>query len=430
MQTEFCRGAGAARKETPSRMVAEVISIGTELLLGQIVDTDAAYLAQQLSGLGVSVYHRQTVGDNLDRAVGALNLALSRADLVIVVGGLGPTMDDLTRDAIAAALDAPLSRDEQIADGLRAWFAGRNYPMPETILRQADVPAGATPVPNANGTAPGLILEKDGKTVVALPGPPNELIPMFEAGVFPYLRGRLGADRRVIRSKTLRVVGRGESSIEDDIRDLMQAADPTVAPYAKTGEVHLRVTTMAGDEAEADARIAPVAEEIRRRLGPVVYGEDETTLAQAVVALLTERRQTVATAESCTGGLLSGRLTEVSGSSAVFHMGVVTYSNEAKSDLLKIPKALIASVGAVSPEVARAMAERVREMSGADYGIGITGIAGPGGGSDEKPVGLVYIGLATAAGVTHTKNQFFGLRADVRLRATQTALDMLRREML
>lgn len=412
-------------------MIAEVVSIGTELLLGQIVDTDAVYLAKQLSAFGISVYHRATVGDNFDRAVATVRQAVGRADIVFLIGGLGPTMDDLTRDIITAVMEAPLARDAAIEAHLRDWVARRGAPLAEITLRQADVPAGAKPLPNANGTAPGILLEKNGKTVVALPGPPNEFVPLFEAEVAPYLRERMGltGERTVIRSRTLRVAGMGEPHVEDATHDLMQGANPTLAPYAKTGEVHLRITARAGSDAEADALIDPVAKEIYTRIGEAVYGEDETTLEESVVNLLKERKRTVATAESCTGGLLSGRITNVAGSSDVFGTGVVTYSYEAKSDILKIPHALVVSTGAVAPEIAKAMAERVRELAGADYGIGITGIAGPGGGTPEKPVGLVYIGLATADGVTATKNLFTGSRADIRLRSTQTALNMLRREL-
>ncbi|MBC8101650.1 MAG: competence/damage-inducible protein A [Cytophagales bacterium] len=411
-------------------MIAEVVSIGTELLLGQIVDTDAAYLAQQLSSLGINVYHRATVGDNLARAIETLRQATERADLVITVAGLGPTMDDLTRDAIAEVMDAPLVRDPAIAQHLSDWFAQRGYPMSETILRQADVPTGAVALPNANGTAPGLLLEKNGTVVIALPGPPNELIPLFETSVYPYLLERTAGERQVIRSKTLRIVGMGESTVEEKARDLMEASNPSVAPYAKTGEVHLRVTARASSAAEADRLIAPVAADLRQRLGGVLYGEDDTTLEKAVVALLMAQKKTVATAESCTGGMLSGRITDVPGASAVFHTGLTTYSNDAKIHLLKIPASLVGSFGAVSSEVAKAMAERVRELAEADYGVSVTGIAGPDGGSDEKPVGLVYIGLATAEGVTATQHRFNGLRSDIRLRSTQAALDLLRKELL
>lgn len=411
-------------------MIAEVVSIGTELLLGQIVDTDAAYLSRQLSSLGISVYHRATVGDNLERAVETVAQATERADIVFLIGGLGPTMDDLTRDVITRVFDAPLVRDDSIADHLTRWFGERNYAMSPTILRQADVPTGARTLPNANGTAPGLLLEKNGKAVIALPGPPNEFIPLFEAEVLPYLRERTEGERQVFRSRTLRIVGMGESRVEELTRDLMEGANPTVAPYAKTGEVHLRVTARAKTDAEADALIAPVADDIKQRLGAVLYGENDASLEAATIALLRDKKKTVATAESCTGGLLAGRLTEVPGSSEVFTVGLVTYSNEAKQHLLQIPHALLASVGAVSSEVAQAMAERVREIAGTDYGIGITGIAGPGGGTETKPVGLVYIALAGPNGTTAHKNNFTGIRADVRLRSTQSALDLLRQDLL
>jgi nicotinamide-nucleotide amidase len=405
-----------------SLLNAEIISIGTELLLGQIVDTDAAYLARALSGVGVSVYHRTTVGDNFERAVGALNLALSRSDLVFCIGGLGPTLDDLTRESISAALGVELIRDEAIVAHLTEWFAARNYPINDTILKQADVPEGGVPLPNPRGTAPGLWIEKGGKTVVALPGPPGEFEPMVEAQVLPRIAPGAGG---TIVSKTLRVIGMGESSIEEQIKDLMAGSDPTVAPYAKLAEVHLRVTSKAPSAEAGLEKIAPVAREIRARLGRAVYGEDDVALEDAVVLMLIEKNLTVATAESCTGGWLAQRLTAVSGSSAVFQTGIVAYANETKVHLLGIPQALVASVGAVSPEVARAMAERVREKTGAHFGVGITGVAGPGGGTDEKPVGLVYVALASPSGTVLEKCLFAGSRADVRYRSTQTALRLL-----
>ena len=408
-------------------MTAEIISFGTELLLGQIVDTDAAYLAQKLSQCGVSVYNRATVGDNLERATAALTLALSRSDIVFCIGGLGPTGDDLTRTVIAAALDAPLVRDPSLVAHLTAWFEKRGYTTSDAIFLQADVPKGGKPIPNANGTAPGLWVEKGGKTVVALPGPPNEFVPMVDTEILPRIGGSSGS---VIRSRTLRIVGMGESVAEEKTADLMAAANPSVAPYAKPAEVHLRVTAKAASAEEAEALIAPVADEIKVRLGSVVYGEDDQTLEEVVVRLLEAQSKTVATAESCTGGWLAQRITAISGSSSVFHTGVVTYANESKMGLLGIPRALIGALGAVSPEVAQAMAERVRDLGQADFGIGVTGIAGPGGGSDEKPVGLVYIAVAGPGGTELTKNIFPGQRADVRWRSTQTALDMLRKQLI
>ena len=411
-------------------MVAEVISIGTELLLGQIVDTDAAFLSQQLSGLGIDMYRRATVGDNLERAIEAVRQAVSRADAVFLIGGLGPTMDDLTRDIIAAVMDAPLKRDEAIAAHLTEFFDKRGYTMTPTILRQADVPEGARALPNANGTAPGLLLEKNGKIVIALPGPPNEFVPLFENEVYPVLLEKTAGQRQVIRSKTLRIVGVGESLAEEKVKDLMHDANPTVAPYAKLAEAHLRVTAKAPTAEEADALIAARAVQIYERLGDSIYGEDETTLEAVIVQLLKDGKKTVATAESCTGGMLASRIVNVPGSSAVFTTGLVTYSNEAKQHLLQIPHALIASVGAVSPEVAKAMASRVRELAGTTYGIGVTGIAGPDGGTPEKPVGLVYIAVADENGVKSSKNLYNGSRSDIRYRSTQTALAMLRTALL
>ena len=419
-------------------MTAEIISIGTELLLGQIVDTDAAHLSQELASLGITIYHRVNVGDNLARCVAYIRLALSRADAVFCIGGLGPTMDDLTREAIAEAMGAPLMRDESLVTHLNHWFASHNYPINDAILRQADVPEGGVILPNDNGTAPGLWLEKsmerstekNNKLVVALPGPPNEFIPMVERELLPRLRHKLQTTEQVIQSRTLRIVDMGESSIEEKLKSLMQATSPTVAPYAKLAEVHLRITAKARTSEEADALIAPVADEIHQILGENIYAEGGASLEEVVVGLLSQQKKTVATAESCTGGTLAGRITNVSGSSAVFETGLVTYSNEAKVHLLHIPQALVAARGAVSPEVAQAMAERVRELSEADFGIGVTGIAGPNGGTPDKPVGLVYIALATASGTEVRKNLYSGNRSDIRFRSTQTALDMLRRALL
>ncbi len=411
-------------------MIAEVVSIGTELLLGQIVDTDAAVLARALSEAGVSVHHRCTVGDNLGRVVGALQQALGRADLVFCIGGLGPTADDLTRAAIAEALGLELRRDPDLVAGLEARYATRGKVPSESVLLQADVPVGGVPLPNPVGTAPGLWVEAGGKVVVACPGPPAEFEPMVSDEVMPRLYRLLGTGRQVIRSRVLRVSGMGEADAESRLRDLMEGSNPTLAPYAKPAEVHFRVTARAGDHAAADALIAPLAAAVRERLGDVVYAEDSTTLEEVGVRLLQETGRTVATAESCTGGLLSGRITAVRGSSDVFGTGLVTYANEAKRALLGVPPAVLAAFGAVSEQVADVMAGRVRELAGADYGIGITGIAGPGGGSAEKPVGLVYIGLATVSGTRVVRHQFGGARDMVRLRATQAALDMLRREIL
>ena len=406
-------------------MRAEIVSVGTELLLGQIVNTDAAYLARALSELGITLYRRVTVGDNMERLVAALRQALADSDVVLTIGGLGPTMDDITRDGLAAAFGDTLRQDEAIAERLRRFFSSRGLPVLESNLRQAMVPTHGRAIDNPNGTAPGLLFEKDGKIGIAMPGPPNEFIPMVDDHVAPYLREKTG-NTGTIRSKVLRVVGVGESVAEDKIKDLMQDSNPTVAPYAKVGEVHLRVTARADTVEEAERLISARAALVRERLGDAIYGEDEETLEQAVVHLLKERGKTVATAESCTGGLVAQRITDVPGSSAVFLGGAVVYSNAAKTDLAGVPAEMIARVGAVSKEVGQALAEGARQRFGADYGIGITGIAGPDGGTPEKPVGLVYIALAYEGGCDVEKANFIGSRQIVRLRSATTALNMLR----
>ena len=403
---------------------AEIVSVGTELLLGQIVDTNAATLGRDLSELGIAVYRRTTVGDNHDRLLSALRAALAENDLVITIGGLGPTMDDITRDVLAEAMGDTLRRDDKIARRLEAFFRSRGVHMVESNLRQAMVPTNGRPLDNPNGTAPGLLFEKDGKAAIALPGPPNEFNPMVENHVVPYLRSQTGTF--TIRSRVLRICNMGESLVEDRIKDLMLDSNPTVAPYAKTGEVHLRVSARADDRVTADRLVEERVRAIIARLGDNVYGFDDEPIERAVVRLLTQHNLTVAAAESCTGGLLSARITDVPGSSRVFLGAAVTYSNEAKSDLIGVEMDLIKEHGAVSPEVADAMARGARERFGANFGIGITGIAGPDGGTPEKPVGLVYIGVADTDKVRVDKSNFLGSRSDVRYRSAQFALVMLR----
>jgi len=412
-------------------VIAETLSVGTELLLGQIVDTDAVFLAQMLSRLGITLYFRTTVGDNPGRIQEALRLALSRADLVFTVGGLGPTMDDLTKEMAADVLGVPLVEDVAHAEWLRGLARERGWAEPPaSFQKQALVPRSGRGLPNPNGTALGALFEKDGKIVICLPGPPNELVPMAEQSVEPYLREKTSGERQVIRSRTLRIIGAGESLVEDRVRDLMQGSNPTVAPYAKTGEVHLRVTARAASDEEAEALIAPMEGALRERLGDLVYGIDEETLEYAVVHLLILLGRTLAAAESCTGGLLAQRLTSIPDASRVFEEGFVTYSNAAKTKYLGVPAETLARHGAVSPEVARAMAAGAREAAGSDLAASVTGIAGPGGGTQEKPVGTVHIGLAWDGGVISEHHQFLGGRADVRWRSAQAALALVRRFLL
>ncbi|GDX40874.1 CinA-like protein [Armatimonadota bacterium] len=410
-------------------MRAEILSVGTELLLGQIVDTNAAYLARVLSDLGVSVYRRVTVGDNMDRLLAALRSALESSDLVITIGGLGPTMDDITRDGLALAFDDTLHLNDDIAEGLRTFFTKRGMPVLESNLRQAMVPTDGRAIENPNGTAPGLLFEKGGKVGIALPGPPNEFIPMVDNFVAPYLRRKTG-NIGTIRSKVLRIAGVGESLVEEIVKDLMFDANPSVAPYAKVGEVHLRVTAKSDTVEEADALIEERAKLIYERLGSAIYAEGDDPIEKAVVKLLAERKETLSTAESCTGGLLSQRITDISGSSTVFMGGAVVYSNSAKTDLVGVPAEMIEAHGAVSAEVAQALAEGVRKRFGTTYGVGITGVAGPDGGTPQKPVGLVYISVASPEGYEVDEVNYIGGRATVRFRASQTALNMLRLRIL
>lgn len=411
-----------------SNLRAEIVSVGTELLMGQTVDTNAASLGGALADLGIALYRRTTVGDNRERLLAALRAALTENDIIFTIGGLGPTMDDITRDVLAEAMGDTLHRDEDIARHLTAFFRSRNIPMVESNLRQAMVPDHGRALDNPNGTAPGLLFEKDGKIGIALPGPPNEFLPMLANEVVPYLREKTGT--ATIFSRVLRICNMGESSVEDCVKDLMTSSNPTVAPYAKTGEVHLRVSARGEDRAAAERMVEERVREIEARLGDHLYAYDEETLEGAVVRLLTERARTLATAESCTGGLLSKRITDVPGSSAVFLGGAVTYSNEAKMDLVAVSPDLLAEYGAVSEPVAEAMAQGARGRFLADYGVGITGVAGPGGGTTEKPVGLVYIALAAEDRVRVERAQFRGSRQDIRARSAQGALVMLRDALL
>lgn len=404
-------------------MTVEIVSIGTELLLGQIVDTNAAWLSARLAEVGVGVYRRTTVGDNLPRIVAALREALERADGVITIGGLGPTDDDLTREALASVLGEPLVLDEGEAARLREFFAARGRTANERQLRQALRPANAQPIPNPNGTAPGLYVEWNGKLIFALPGPPNEFQPMATDAVLPRLAGRTGG--RVIRSRVLRLCGIGESDAEAQLSDLIHSENPTLAPLAKLGEVHFRITARADSPDAAEQMIAQMEYAVRERLGAFIFGVDETTLEQAVVQSLIEAGQSLAVAESCTGGLLGHRITSVSGSSEVFLGGVISYSNALKEALLGVPRSVLETHGAVSEPTARAMAEGVRQRLGSWWGVGVTGIAGPSGGTPEKPVGLVYIGVSDPTATVVRSQVFPGDRATVKHRATQYALWLL-----
>jgi nicotinamide-nucleotide amidase len=410
-------------------MRAEILSVGTELLLGQIVDTNAAYIARALADLGIDVFFKQTVGDNPQRIQEALRLALGRADTVLITGGLGPTEDDLTVDAVASALGEQLVEDVAVSEHVRMFFAARGRTPTSNVFKQALVPRSARIIPNGRGTAPGIHLERDGQMIFIMPGVPYEMEAMMREYVLPTLRARAGG--QVIRSVVLRVTGEGESAVEMRIKDLLAHTTPTIAPYAKLGEVHLRLTAKGPADTVAQ-QLVDGERRVRERLGTLIYGRDDQSLEEVVGRLLARGGATLAVAESCTGGLLAQRLTSIPGSSAYFLEGIVAYSNAAKMALLGVPQAVLDAHGAVSAEVAEAMAGGIRERAGATFGVSITGVAGPAGGTDEKPVGLVYLGLAGAGDPQHRRVTFGGQpgRAGIRHLAAQAALNLLRLHLL
>ncbi len=408
-------------------MIAEIISVGTELLLGQTVDTDSAFLGRALAGLGINLYRKGTVGDNFARTVAMIREARERADLIVLCGGLGPTEDDLTKEAAAEAFDETLVRDEDAERRLRAIFQRRGAPMVESNLKQALVFEHGQGILNPNGTAPGALLEKEGKIVVCLPGPPRELAPMVDDWLVPYLSERLGGARQVLRSRVLKTIGIGESAMEEKVRDLLHGANPTVAPLAHLGESHLRITARAGSVIEAAALIAPCEQALRERLGDDIYGADEEALEAVVIERLRRRGTSVATAEQATGGLLAARLSGVEGSAEAYPGGWVVGAVVAGHELLGVPEASFREHGMASAAVAEALALAARRALGTEYGLAVTGVPGPGSGTIEKPAGLVFLALARADEVSNRKQQLLGKPGEVRQRAAMLALDWLRR---
>lgn len=406
-------------------MRAEILSVGTELLLGDIVNTDAQYVARELAAFGITVHYQVVVGDNMDRLTATLRQALSRSDLVITTGGLGPTVDDITCEGICRVLGVKRVLDTASLEKIQVFFEKLGREMTENNVKQAMLPEGCEIFDNEWGTAPGCVIEKNGKAVIMLPGPPREMRHMFDRSVRPWLQKR---SELVIVSHTLHVFGVGESKAEAMTVDLMQGENPTVAPYAKTGEMQLRVTARAASKEVADAMCRPMMEELQKRLGNAVYGVDVENLETAVVEKLKAAGKTVACAESCTGGLLAKRMTDISGASAVFENSFITYSNEKKTNLLGVPPKTLQKYGAVSEQTACAMAIGARKAGRADYGVGITGIAGPTGGTAEKPVGLVYIAVADEKMVWVKKVQYAkeNDRSYVRIGSASHALNMLR----
>ena len=411
-------------------MNAEIISVGTELLLGHTVNTDTSFVARELSAAGIGLLYSCIVGDNPERLKAAVETALQRSDILITTGGLGPTGDDLTKETVAACAGKKLVMDDRSLQHIKKYFEGRA--LGETQKKQAMLPEDCTVLPNDVGTAPGCGFRTENGTLVAmLPGPPSELVPMLKNYAIPFLLKAAGS--AAIVSRNVHVFGLGEGYVAEKIDDLCTGENPTCATYAKDGEMFARVTARAESKEKAAALCEPIVAELKKRLGNFCYGTDVESLEEAVVRLLTENHQTVATAESCTGGLVAKRITDIPGSSDVFHMGVVTYSNDVKTKLLGVPEEMLAKYSAVSPQVAKRMAQGIQERSGADYGIGVTGLAGPGGGTPEKPVGLVYIALSDGKDVwvrtmTHTVRSKG--RGYIRLLAASNALDMIRRRVL
>ena len=371
--------------------VCELISVGTEILLGDILNTDAQFLSIELARLGISVIHQSTVGDNRERLLAQLKEAADRSDIIILSGGLGPTPDDLTKEVCCEFFGKKMFLHEPTVEKIKTYFSTKGMEMAQNNLKQAMLPKDCVIFPNDNGTAPGMAIEKDGVHILVLPGPPRELKPMFRNCAVPYL---MQFSDRIIVSHNIRTFGIGESLMAERVNDLFDTENPTVAPYAKDGEALLRVTAMARTKEEAENLCKPVINEIKNRLDGFVYGVDYTCIEEAVIEKLKEKHMKVATAESCTGGLIAKRITDVPGASEVFDCGIISYANEIKHRVLGVSEDDLNKYGAVSETVARQMAQGALKVSGADIAVSVTGIAGPDSDSTYKPVGLVYIGLA------------------------------------
>ena len=409
-------------------MKAEIITVGTEILLGDILNTNCRYLSRELAAMGIEMYYQITVGDNEERLLKTLEESLNRSDIVICTGGLGPTEDDITKEVCAKYFGYELELHKPYLDAMIERFKHMNRVPTKNNEKQAYFPKEAYILKNDNGTAPGCIMEKEGKMIVVLPGPPKEMESMFENYVKPYL-SKLTDD--VIESEVLRIIGVGESKVENDILDIIDSqTNPTIATYAKGYECTLRITAKAKSVEEAKELIKPMSDEMKRRFGQSLYATGETSIEEVVAKMLVENNLKIAVAESCTGGMVSASLINYPGISSVFMEGCVTYSNEAKMKSLGVKKETLDVYGAVSPECAKEMASGVAARYNTNVGIATTGIAGPGGGTDEKPVGLVYFGIYINGKVITKKYVFNGDRQGIRERATRTILNDLRLELL
>ncbi len=406
-------------------MKAEIIATGTELLLGETLNTSVYYLTGQLSALGIEVDYHITVGDNPERLEAVLREGLKRSDLIITTGGTGQTADDLTKDIVAKIFGVKLVPDQESLKRIRDFFTCRQAMLPERDKKQAYIPEGSLVLLNDWGTAPGALIKKDGRTVVILPGPPGEMQGMFERYVYPELVKMVDSDAERMHVRVLKVIGLEEKAVEETLQSLCLQENFSVTLLAKKAEIHVRLIVRKNDQ-EAQHILDLAEHEVKKRLEDRVFACDDQTMISVVAESLKKQGLTIATAESCTGGLVGGALTEVAGSSVFYLGGVVSYANQVKESLLGVKKQTLDSVGAVSSEVAVQMAEGIRNRLGVDLGLATTGIAGPDGGSAEKPVGLVYIALATPSGCVANKFQFLGDRSTVRQLTVQAALNMVR----
>jgi nicotinamide-nucleotide amidase len=406
-------------------MVAEIIAIGTELLMGQIANTNAQYISGRLPDIGVYAYYHTVVGDNRERMIACIKNALSRADIIITTGGLGPTQDDITREAVSEILEKPLVSDARCIADIEAFFKRIGREMTSNNIKQAMFPEGAVIVKNPNGTAPGCIIEHRDKTIIMLPGPPNEMKPMFDNFIMPYLAKK--GDLK-LKSVYIRTFGIGESALEDAIEDLVsKQKNPTIATYASVGQVTVRITARYSEEEKVDDILKPVTDEIMKRLGDKIYSEENKELYEVVCELLLKKKTTVSLAESCTGGMISACLTDYPGISEVYLGGVNAYSNEMKMNLLGVSEETLDRYGAVSEACAVEMAKGIQNRTNSDIALSVTGIAGPGGGTKDKPVGLVYVSLVTKCDVWVKRLNLWGDRSRIRANTTLHALDMIRR---
>ena len=408
-------------------MVTELIAVGTEILLGNIVNTNSAYLSEKCAELGLAVYYQSVVGDNPDRMKSVIKTALDRSDVIVLTGGLGPTEDDLTKEITAEVMGFPLVEDLHTKELMEAYLKEyeKNHPqrrITKNNYKQTMVPKGSIVLDNHNGTAPGLIMEKKGKTAILLPGPPNEMVPMFEESVYPYLRKK---QPEIIYSRMVKICGIGESQVAEEIQDLIEKqTNPTIAPYAKTGEVHLRITAKAENEKKCKEMIKPIVHELKKRFGKDVFAtKEEKTLEEAVVDLLKEKNMTLSLAESCTGGAVAARIVNVPGASEALMCGFVTSTNRAKRSTLK-------NEGAVSAKCAKEMAKGGAKAAETDVCLSVTGLAGPGGGTEETPVGTVFMGCCCAGKTTTREFHFTGNRSRIRGQAVAQALTFIRDSLL